>query len=395
MADLPLEDMDGKTPLELAKKPNIDKLCKKSELGMVKTVPDNISPGSDVANLSVIGYDPQKYYTGRSPLEAASIGVKSTLKDITFRCNLVTLSNENLYSNKTMIDYSSDEITTEESAQLIDSINEHLKNDIFCFYKGISYRHLLLWTNGMDTYSDLKKIKLTPPHDISDRVIGDFLPNDKVILEMMEESYWFLKKHPINLDRIARGLRPANSIWIWGEGVKPNLPLFSDKYHLKGSVISAVDLIKGIGKSTGLNVVEVEGATGNIHTSFEGKAAAAINALKSGDDFVYLHMEAPDECGHRGERDNKIKSIELIDEKVIAAVVDALVGEEFKLMFLPDHPTPLTTRTHSSDPVPFMIYDSRKPLNNPEYIYSEKCAQSTGLFIEPGFSLMSYFLSDK
>ncbi len=390
MADYPLEAYDGKTPLELAKKPLMDKLAAQGQLGLVKTVPEAYKPGSDVANLSVMGYAPHQYYTGRSPLEAASIGVPLQDGDITFRCNFVTLSEDEPYEEKTMVDYSSDEISTEEAHTLIADLAKAFDTDVIHFYGGISYRHLMVW-NGVPLDFDL-----TPPHDITLRKVTDYLPkgpNSDVISDYMKRSYELLNHHPINEKRRARGLRPANSIWIWGEGEKPHLDTFQEKFGLRGSVVSAVDLVKGIGVCADMEVIEVEGATGNIDTNFEGKAKAAINALGRGSDFVYLHFEAPDECGHRNETENKIKSIEYLDSRVLAYLLPELekLGEDYSIMVLPDHPTPLSLRTHTRDAVPFLIYRSND-VQQHNWTYSEKEASKTNVLIEPGHQLMNLFL---
>lgn len=390
MADFPCDALGGKTPLMTANKPNIDALCKAGETGLVKTVDESLSPGSDVANLSVMGYDPMQYYTGRSPLEALSIGVTLSDADVTFRANVVTLSDEANFQDKTMVDYSAGEITTEEAHQLIDSIKEHLKFDRISFHGGTSYRHLMVWDGGSTN------VTLTPPHDISDRKIADYLPKGEgadVILKIMEESHKLLSDHPVNKARMEKGQNPANCLWIWGEGTKPQLDSFREKYGLSGTMISAVDLLKGIGTGAGMSVLEVEGATGNIDTNFDGKAQAAIDALKRGTDFVYIHMEAPDECGHHGDLEDKIKSIELIDEKVVGPVVEYLknCGEDFKVLITPDHPTPIALKTHVRDAIPFAIYDSRKNTNS-NLTYNEENAKSTGLSIEPGYRLMERFL---
>ena len=390
MADRPDEELGGKTPLECAKKPNIDALAKNGVMGLVKTVDDRLSPGSDVANLSVLGYDPFKYYTGRSPLEALSIGAPLGDTDVTFRANLVTLSDEESYADKTMVDYSSDEIPTSESEILINFLKSKLKYDNIALYTGISYRHLMIWTGGSTN------VKLTPPHDISKRVTGEYLPSGEgadVILEIMKKSHELLKSHPINLERVKRGLHPANSLWIWGEGKKPHLDDFYQKFGLHGSMISAVDLLKGIGKGTGMSVVDVPGATGNISTNFSGKAEAAINEFRSGSDFVYIHVEAADECGHRHETENKVRAIELIDEKIVAPVIEYLnsTGEPFAALVTPDHPTPLKLMTHTREPIPFVIYKSGKACAS-GLSYSEKNAAKTGVFIEKGYELMEMFL---
>lgn len=388
MADRPVPELSGFTPLEKACKPNMDKLSGISEVGMVKTIPDGLKPGSDTANLSVMGYDPKIFYTGRSPLEAVSMGIQLKETDVTFRCNLVNLSDEEDYSKKTMIDYSSDEITTAESTILINYINEHLKTDKISFYKGISYRHCMVWDNGPEG------LDLTPPHDISDKKIADYLPKNKIILDMMMKSSELLKNHPVNIDRVKRGLRPANSIWLWGEGKKPALSSFYEKFGVKGSVISAVDLIKGIGICAGLSSIDVEGATGNIDTNFEGKAVAALKELRGGKDFVYIHVEAPDECGHRHEVDNKVKSIELIDKLILGTILEnADKLGDYSILILPDHPTPLTIRTHSSEPVPYILYRSNDEKQSGVKTYTEAEAAKTGIFIPEGHTLINRLLT--
>lgn len=391
MADYPIESLGGKTPLCKAVKPNMDALCMSGETGLVKTVDDALPPGSDVANLSVMGYDPKQYYTGRSPLEALSIGVSLKNTDVTFRANLVTLTDEEKFEEKTMADYSSGEITTAEAHELIRYIKEHIKIPNISFYGGTSYRHLMVWDGGS------KNVTLTPPHDISDRKIADYLPKGagaELLLDIMKQSHHLLRNHPINAARIAKGLNPADSLWIWGEGTKPQLSLFDEKFGLSGVMISAVDLLKGIGTGAGMRVLEVEGATGTVDTNFDGKAQAAINALKNGADFVYIHMEAPDECGHHGDLEGKIKSIELIDEKVVGPVTDFLrsSGEDFKLLITPDHPTPISLKTHVHDAVPFVIFDSRTDDKGSGLSYCEENAAKTDLYIEPGYQLMERFL---
>ena len=383
-ADTKVDELGGKTPLEASKKPNIDVLSQKGEMGMVTTVPEGLPPGSDVANLAVFGYDPLKYYTGRSPLEAMSMKVHLELTDTTFRTNLVCLSEKEPYENKIMKDYSSDEISTEEAKILIKAVNEELKTSEYEFFAGISYRHLLVWHNKENNF------KLTPPHDISDRKITDYLPENEILLDLMKKSYDILKDHPVNKERIARGLNPANSIWIWGNGTKPNLDIYKEKFGIDGAVVSAVDLIRGIGVCAGLDVVEVEGATGNVHTNFDGKADAAISLLKKGTDFVYIHLEAPDEAGHRREIENKVKAIELIDEKIVAPVISYLEnsGEDFKVLVMPDHPTPLAIKTHTSDPVPYIIYDSTSACEPVERSYTEEHAQDTGIYVKDGYTLI-------
>lgn len=390
MADYAIDEIGGKTPLESAKKPNMDEMAAKGEVGMVKTVADGMKPGSDVANLSVMGYDTTKYYTGRSPLEAASIGVPLKDNDITFRCNIVTLSDEENYEDKTMLDYSSGEISTEEAAELIKAVAAELDTDKIKFHSGISYRHLTVWEGGS------LNVELTAPHDISDKKIKDYLPKGEgadIILDMMKKSEKILKNHPVNKARIANGKNPATSIWIWGEGSKPMLDAFESKFALKGSVISAVDLIKGIAVCANMRSIDVDGATGNYDTNFDGKAKAALDALLNGSDFVYIHMEAPDECGHHGDLEHKIYSIEMIDEKVIGFLRKELAERavDYRMLVLPDHPTPVSIKTHTSDPVPYLIYDSTNEKNGAAG-YSEKQAKATGIYIEKGCTLMNRFL---
>jgi phosphoglycerate mutase (EC 5.4.2.1) len=392
MADYPIPQLDNKTPLQYARKPNIDFLAQHGQVGMVQTIPEGIPPGSDSANLSVMGYNPRIFYTGRSPLEAVSMGIELSESDVAIRCNLVTLSEEENYEDKVMIDYSSDEITSEEARILIAEVNKHFKTADLTYYPGVSYRHCLIWKNG------LLNLNLTPPHDILDKKIADYLPqgeDNKILLDMMVESSKFLKNHPVNKARIERGLRPANSIWLWGEGKKPALASFSDKYHLNGVVVSAVDLIKGIGICAGLKSVEVAGATGNIHTNFSGKVEAVLNELASGRDFAYLHIEAPDECGHRAEIDNKVRSIELIDEKIIGVLLKEMDKyDDYRLLILPDHPTPIAIRTHTAEPVPFVLYQKSAGRESGLSGYDEFQAKETGLFFKEGYSLMDYFIKN-
>ena len=391
MADYDVPEFDGKTILDVADKPNIDYMCAHGELGMVKTVQDGMKPGSDVANLSVMGYDTRICYTGRSPLEAASIGVQLKDTDVTFRCNLVTLSDEENYEDKTMVDYSAGEISTEEAKELVAAIAKELNNDILKFYAGVSYRHLLVWDKGSDN------VELTPPHDISDRKIKDYLPkgdNGEKLLELMKRSARILAVHPVNLERIKQGKNPATSIWLWGEGKKPQLDNFEEKYKVSASVISAVDLIKGIAICADMESIDVEGATGTYHTNFEGKTKAALKSLcEDGKDFVYIHMEAADECGHQGDAKNKKLSVELIDRKVVGPIKAELEkrGIDYKMLILPDHPTPIKLKTHVSDPVPYIIYDSTKE-DGAGLSYNEENGKKTGVYIEDGYKLMDKFL---
>jgi len=392
MADYPVEQLGGATPMERAKKPNMDYLAAHGEVGLVKTVPDGMKPGSDVANLAVMGFDPSGCYTGRSPLEAASMGLELTDTDVAIRCNLVTLSDEDEYADKTMVDYSGGDISTEEAAQLIEAVQQAMGNEVFSYHAGVQYRHCLLWHNGSTDIGFL-----TPPHDISGRVIGEYLndhPAAAPLIDMMKRSVEVLKDHPVNLRRIAEGKRPANSVWFWGEGSRPKLERFEKLYGLKGAVVSAVDLIRGIAKCAEMEVLEVEGATGYIDTCFEKKTEAALDALKRGSDLVYMHFEAPDECGHRNEPENKVLSIEYIDRRVLAPLIAGLkeIDEPYRILVLPDHPTPIVTRTHASDPVPYLLYDSSAEADSGVECFTEKTAASAGRLIDPGYTLMARFV---
>jgi len=393
MPDYKMPQLDNRTPLEAARTPNMDFLAGKGIMGMVKTIPQGYPPGSDVANLSVIGYDPARYYTGRSPLEAVSMGVDLKEDEVAFRCNLVTLSEASSFEEKVMVDYSAGEISTSEAARLIEEAGKELGGVEFSFYPGISYRHLMVWKGGPDD------IDLTPPHDISDREIGPYLPSraqGQQLRQLMEKSHEFLSRHPVNRSRVEKGLAPANCMWLWGQGRKPRLKSFKDKYGLTGSVISAVDLIKGIGLCAGLEVVEVPGATGNIHTDFFGKAKAALLELEKGKDFIYLHVEAPDEAGHQGKVEDKIKAIEEIDEKVVGEILGGLEKhKDYSLMVLSDHPTPLKVKTHVEDPVPFVIYDGKDSSRGKAAGFNEGEAEKTGIFLESGPQLMDYFLGKR
>ena len=393
MADYPVPALGGKTPMMCADKPHIDALAQKGEVGLVRTVAAGLKPGSDVANMSVLGFDPKQYYTGRSPLEAASIGVDLKDTDVTLRTNLVTLSDEPNYEDKTMVDYCAGDISTAEAAEIMQDVESHFGNEMFKFYAGVSYRHCLVWSNGTTDLGNM-----TPPHDISGRVVGEYLSkseNAKPLIQMMKDGYAFLSEHPVNKKRVAEGKRPANSIWMWGEGKKPMLPAFSDVYGKKGAIVSAVDLLKGIAKCAKMEAPEVEGATGYIDTNFEGKAHAAVDALKNGCDFVYIHLEAPDECGHRNEPENKVKAIEMIDSRVLPIVLDGLqeIGEDYKIMVLPDHPTPIVTQTHAADPVPYLIYHKANEKQGVDSI-NEETAKNTGVFIENGPDIMRKFLEE-
>ncbi len=389
MADYPVPELGGKTPLEAADTPNIDRLAKTATVGLVKSVDDGMKPGSDVANLSILGYDPKKYYTGRSPLEAGSIGIDMKTTDVSLRCNLVTLTDEANYEDKTILDYCADDISSEDAEVLVNYLAQHLNNEEFTFYNGVSYRHCLIWDNGTTDVGTL-----TPPHDITGKPIKEYIPNHpnaEKLYDLMKKSYDLLKDHPLNLERIKNGKRPANSIWLWGEGVRAQRDDVRDKYGLKGSMISAVDLLKGIGKFAGMNVVHVDGVTGYIDTNFEGKAQAAIEEFKKGQDFVYIHVEAPDECGHRNEIENKVKAISIIDKTILGPVTEYLRSQgDFKVLVTPDHATPLSLMTHTNDPIPFFIYDSTKECAGVDG-FCERTAKETGLFIQPGYTIMADF----
>lgn len=391
MADYPVKELNSKTPLEAAYKPNTDALAAVSETGLCRTVPENMKPGSDVANLSVLGYDPAQYYSGRSPLEAASIGIALKDTDVTFRANLVTLSDEENYEDATMLDYSAGEISTAEAKELICFLAEKLNVASAKLYAGISYRHCLVKENGS------VNVTLTPPHDITSKKIATCLPQGDgadFLFSLMKKSRELLKDHPVNLARAAAGKKKATSLWFWGAGKKPNLDSFEKKFGKKGVMISAVDLLKGMGKLTGMSVPDVAGATGNYDTDFTAKAQAALNAFDEGADFAYIHMEAPDECGHQGDLKHKIYSIEQIDEKVVGFLCREMEkrGEPFRMLILPDHPTPLAVKTHVSDPVPYLLYDSEKKQGNGAQSYCEREAAATGAFVPAGTELMKKLL---
>lgn len=388
MADEPIEELGGLTPMQKADKPTMDMLAARSTIGTVSNVPNGMVPESDTANMAILSFDPKIYSKGRSPLEAVSIGIKMMPDETAYRCNVVTLTEEqDNYEDRIILDHSADEISTEEADKLIKTLEEKLGNDIRKFHTGISYRHCLIWKNGNDTYNFMR------PHDILGKRIGDYLPKvedgGEEFLELMKKSYDILKDHPVNIDRKARGLKPANSAWLWSPGKKPQLPSFKAKWGLNAAVISAVDLIKGIGLCAEMQSIDVEGATGNVHTNYKGKADATIEAFKNGAELVYVHVEGPDECGHRAETDNKVLSIEMIDKKILAPVYEYLkgCGEDFKIMILPDHPTPVRLRTHTISPVPFMIYSSKCEQKGVSK-FDEFTASAMNNYIPNGFTLM-------
>lgn len=387
MADEPLEVLQGKTPLEAANTPVMDEMASKGIMGMVQNVPAGMSPGSDVANLSVLGYNPAASYSGRSPLEALSVGVAMEPDDIIFRCNIVTLSEEEPYEEKIIIDHSSGEISTAEADILMDAVREHFNSETFQFYTGTSYRHILVWKHG-------RLAELEPPHDHLTCPAGPYLPKEEVLRSFMEQSFDFLNDHPVNQKRAAEGKNKANSLWFWGAGTKPSLQNFEEKTGRKAAMISAVDLLKGIAVGSGMKVCQVEGATGSIDTNYAGKAQAAIDSLlKEGCDFAYIHVEAPDEMGHQGHLSEKIMAIEDLDSRIIAPIKAVMeeAGEDFRMLVLPDHPTPLRIRTHSSAPVPYILYDSTRQMRKSAH-YNEKEAAATGNFEPMGHMLLEKFL---
>lgn len=390
MADYPVPALGGKTPMMVAKKPHIDALAAKAEVGLVRTVAPGLKPGSDVANMSVLGFDPHRFYTGRSPLEAASIGIDMKDSDVSLRTNLVTLSDKGEpFADKVIEDYCADDISTEEARQLIEAVQAAFGGGEYDFYTGVSYRHCLIWHGGTTELGNM-----TPPHDITGKVIGPHLSTAETarpLLEMMEKSFDLLKDHPVNKARAAAGRRPANCIWLWGEGKRPALQPFEALYGIKGGMVSAVDLLKGIANCAGMEVAEVPGATGYIDTDFEGKAKAALDLLTR-NDLVYVHFEAPDECGHRNEPENKVKAIEMIDSRVLPILEEGLEQyEDYKILLLPDHPTPIVTRTHASDPVPYLLYQKSAPKTGVDTI-NEETAKATGIYMENGPAMMPHFL---
>ncbi len=387
MAGEPLAALGNKTTLEAAATPNMDQLASMGTMGLAKMVPEGMKPGSDVANLAVLGYDPKRNYSGRSPLEALSVGVAMEPTDVVLRCNLVTLSENEPYAQKTIIDHSSGEISSEDADILMDAIRDTFNNEEFQFYSGTSYRHITIWKNG--TVLDFDQ-----PHDHLGEIIGDYLPANADFRRMMEQSFDILNNHPLNLQRAAEGKNKANSLWFWGAGTKPSLSNFTDKTGLRGAMISAVDLLKGIAVGAGMEVINVEGATGSLHTNYEGKAQAAVKTLlEDGNDFVYVHVEAPDEMGHQGIMEHKVQAIEYLDSRIIAPIKTALdeSGEDYRMLILPDHPTPIRIRTHTSEPVPYIIYDSRFQQRKIA-CYTEAAAAATGNLTVDGYTLMETFL---
>ncbi len=390
MADEPQDALGGRTLLEAAHTPVMDRLAATGEVGMLRTIPRGMSPGSDTANLAVLGYDPKRYYTGRSPLEALSIGVPMKDTDVALRCNLVTLSEEEPFEEKRILDHSSGEISTEDAAVLLEAVRKELENETYQFYVGTSYRHCVIWANG-------RVEELDAPHDHLTEVIGQYLPKNEVLRAMMKRSYEILDQHPINQERRAKGLNPANSCWFWGAGTKPILSSFEEAFGKKGAMISAVDLLKGIAVGAGMRVIQVPGANGGLSTNYEGKAQAAVDAvLKEGADFAYVHLEASDEMGHQGSLERKLKAIENLDARVLKPITEQLnaSGEPYRLLVLPDHPTPIRIRTHTADPVPYLLYDSTKKLGDGRP-YGETSATESGIMREEGYRMMRVLLEQE
>ena len=387
MAGEPLAQLDGRTTLEAAATPNMDALASCGVMGLAKMVPNGMKPGSDVANLAVMGYDPKACYSGRSPLEALSLRIDMEPTDIIFRCNLVTLSEDGAYEDKTILDHSAGEISSADADILMEAIREAFNSDTIRFFSGTSYRHITIWKEG-------ELLDFEAPHDHLGQTVGQYLPKHPLFRQMMERSFQILNDHPLNRARAAAGKNKANSLWFWGAGTKPSLGDFTATTGLKGAMISAVDLLKGIAVGAGMQVIEVEGANGSLHTNYEGKAAAAVKAvLEDGNDFVYVHVEAPDEMGHQGSMESKVQAIEYLDSRVVAPIKAAMdaSGEDYRLLVLPDHPTPIRARTHTSEPVPFVIYDSRRQARKIAR-YCETEAAATGELIDPGHKLLSLFL---
>ncbi len=384
MADEPIEALGGKTPLAFARTPAMDSLAAKGEIGLVHTIPEGMSPGSDTANLSVLGYDPKQYYTGRSPLEALSIGVEMQKSDVALRCNLVTLTEDDApYDEQRILDHSSDEISTEDARVLLEAVAKEMEDETYRFYVGTSYRHCLIWKNGTVT-------GLTPPHDVLEQQIRAYLPKDEKLLQMQRRSYEILREHPLNKERRAKGLHPANSLWFWGAGTRPALSSFEEAHHKKGAMISAVDLLKGIAVGAGMDNILVEGANGGLDTDYEGKARAAVKALaEDGYDLVYVHVEAPDEMGHQGSAEKKVRAIEYLDQRVIRLIQEGLeaAGIDHRILIMPDHPTPIRVRTHTASPVPYLLYDSTAPQKR-EWRYQEDQAKESGNVVAHGWDMM-------
>jgi 2,3-bisphosphoglycerate-independent phosphoglycerate mutase len=395
MADYPIQSLGGRTPLMVARTPHMDWMAKQGEIGLVRTIPDGFNPGSEIANLSIFGYDPVRYYTGRGPLEAASLGVKLEGDDIAFRCNLVTLKIQG--EKIVMEDFSAGHITNGEAKKVILDLNKEMATNEIRFYQGVSYRHLMVLKNGAAKFSDLEKLELTPPHDIIGKEIATLLFQMKEpVLTLMNKSQKLLKSHPVNLARESKGLPPANSIWLWGQGRSPQMITMKERFKMDGYVISAVHLIKGIGILAGLEVLEVPGITGYFDTNYDGKAQYALRGLEK-KDFVYVHVEAPDEAGHMGDLRLKIEAIEVFDDKIVGAILKGMKAfNRYKVLVLPDHPTPLSVRTHTADPVPYVIYSNEDEATSSRgETFDEVSAGRSGISIKKGFELIERFLNPR
>ena len=395
MADYPVQSLGGKTPLMVAKTPHMDFMAGQGEIGLVRTIPKGFNPGSEIANLSIFGYDPVRYYTGRGPLEAASLGVKLSDHDLAFRCNLVTLKFQG--NQIVMEDFSAGHIKDEEAREVILDLNKEMGTKEIQFFPGVSYRHLMVLKNGAAKFLNLEKLELTPPHDIIGKEITVFLPqSNDPILALMTRSQQLLKHHPVNIVRKGKGLLPANSIWLWGQGRSPRMVTLKERFGMDGFVISAVHLIKGIGILAGLEVLEVPGITGYFDTNYDGKARYALEGLKE-KDFVYVHVEAPDEAGHMGDLQLKIGAIEAFDQKIVGPILKGIKDfKRYKILILPDHPTPLSVRTHTADPVPYAIYSNEEEDKTGQgKTFDEVSASLSGITIERGFELIERFLNPR
>jgi 2,3-bisphosphoglycerate-independent phosphoglycerate mutase len=390
MADRPVEILDGKTPLQKASIPNMDRLVQQGIIGKIRTVPEGFHPGSDIANLNILGYDPQKFYSGRAPLEAASIGIELRKDDVAYRCNLVTLKYNKDRTRAVMDDYSSGHISTEEANELVNDINSKIGSAEIRFYTGVSYRHIMVWSSGATD------IECTPPHDITGKDIADYLPvgdREDMLRDIMMKASGILEGHTVNRERMRKGNKPANSIWFWGQGKKLSIPTFREKYSLEGALVSAVDLMRGLGINAGFEILQVPGITGYLDTNYVGKAEAALKALKKVD-IAYIHVEAPDEAGHSGKVADKIKAIEDFDRLVVGTVMEGLKSfDEYRVLILPDHATPISIKTHSDEPVPFVIFDSRNKKDNKGAGFDETITDRDDILIfEEGHKLMDYFI---
>ncbi len=390
MADRPLKELGGKTPLQAAATPHMNRLAREGTIGKIRTIPAGFHPGSDIANLNILGYDPRRYYSGRAPLEAASIGIPMKEDDVAYRCNLVTLKYNKDRTKAVMDDYSSGHISTEEARELILSVNQIIGGHGISFHPGVSYRHIMLWSSGE------ADIECTPPHDITGKEISDYLPvgnGEDILRELMLKSAGILENHPINRERVRRGEKPANSIWLWGQGRKMILPTFQEKYALEGALVSAVDLMRGLAVCAGMEVLRVPGITGFLDTNYEGKVDAALRALERVD-VAYIHVEAPDEAGHMGSHTHKIQAIEDFDARVVGNVLKGMARfGEYRVLILPDHATPIEVRTHTDEPVPFVLYDSRRREEHIGASFDESILSRDDIVVfDEGHTLMDFFI---